>query len=35
MMMQDERGRHFDPDLLDAFLLARPEIEQVRRRHAD
>jgi putative two-component system response regulator len=34
-IMQDERGRHFDPDLLDAFLLARPEIEQVRRLYAD
>lgn len=34
-MMQDERGRHFDPELLDAFLLAQPEIEQVRRQYAD
>ncbi len=34
-MMQDERGQHFDPELLDAFFLAQPQIEQIRRRYAD
>jgi putative two-component system response regulator len=34
-MMRDERGRHFDPELLDAFFLARPEIEGVREQNAD
>jgi putative two-component system response regulator len=34
-MMQDERGQHFDPELLDEFFLAQPEIEHVRRQYAD
>jgi putative two-component system response regulator len=34
-MMQDARGQHFDPDMLDAFLSAGPEVEDVRRRYAD
>jgi len=34
-MMQDERGRHFDPVLLDAFFAAQSEIEDVRRQYAD
>ena len=34
-MMQEERGRHFDPELLDAFFQAQPEIEEVRRHYAD
>jgi putative two-component system response regulator len=34
-MMQHERGHHFDPELLDAFLQARPEIEAVRQTYAD
>jgi putative two-component system response regulator len=34
-MMHDERGRHFDPELLDAFFLALPEIEAVRQAYAD
>jgi len=34
-MMREERGRHFDPELLDAFLEVLPEIEQTRRRYAD
>jgi putative two-component system response regulator len=34
-MMRDERGKHFDPELLDAFFLAQPEIEQVRQRYVD
>ncbi|HXB64918.1 MAG TPA: HD domain-containing phosphohydrolase [Solirubrobacteraceae bacterium] len=34
-MMQDERGRHFDPELFDTFFLALPEIEAVRQAYAD
>lgn len=34
-MMRQERGQHFDPALLDAFLLAQPEVEEVRERYAD
>lgn len=34
-MMSDERGRHFDPSLLDAFLPALPEIHDIREAHAD
>jgi putative two-component system response regulator len=34
-MMRDERGQHFDPELLDAFLFAQPEIERVRQQYAD
>jgi putative two-component system response regulator len=34
-MMRDERGQHFDPELLDAFFLAQAEIEQVRHQYAD
>jgi cyclic di-GMP phosphodiesterase len=34
-MMQSERGRHFDPVLLDAFLAAQNEIEDVRLQYAD
>jgi cyclic di-GMP phosphodiesterase len=34
-MMRDERGHHFDPELLDAFLLALPEIEAIRQAYAD
>jgi putative two-component system response regulator len=34
-MMQDERGRHFDPDLLDTFFFALPEIEAIRQAYAD
>jgi putative two-component system response regulator len=34
-MMQDERGRHFDPTLLDAFMGAREEITEVRETYAD
>lgn len=29
-MMQDERCRHFDPQLLDAFFLAQPGIDAIR-----
>jgi putative two-component system response regulator len=34
-MMHEERGRHFDPELLDIFLLALPEVEAIRRAYAD
>jgi putative two-component system response regulator len=34
-MMRDERGRHFDPELLDAFFEERPEIEAIRLAYAD
>ena len=34
-MMQGERGRHFDPELLDAFCLVLPEIEAIRQAYAD
>ena len=34
-MMRSERGRHFDPELLDAFLPALPEMEAIRRAYAD
>ena len=29
-MMEEQRGRHFDPELLDQFLKALPEIEETR-----
>jgi putative two-component system response regulator len=34
-MMRDARGQHFDPELLDAFLLALPEVDAIRQAHAD
>jgi putative two-component system response regulator len=34
-MMQDERGRHLDPELLDAFFLAQAEIDAIRQAYAD
>lgn len=34
-MMREERGGHFDPDLLDAFLDGLPEIEAIRQAYAD
>ena len=34
-MMVDERGRHFDPEILDAFVGAQGEVEDVRRRYSD
>ena len=34
-MMRGERGSHFDPEMLDAFLGALPEIEAIRRAYAD
>jgi putative two-component system response regulator len=32
--MQAERGCHFDPELLDAFLAALPEVESIRRAYS-
>ncbi len=34
-MMRDERGRHFDPELLDAFFGAQAEIDAIRHAYAD
>jgi putative two-component system response regulator len=34
-MMREERGRHFDPVLLDAFLDARTEIDAIREAYVD
>jgi putative two-component system response regulator len=34
-IMREERGRHFDPRLLDLFFEAMPEIEVIRRTHAE
>jgi putative two-component system response regulator len=34
-MMQDERGKHFDPELLDAFFKAQSEIDAIRQAYAD
>jgi putative two-component system response regulator len=34
-MMRSERGRHFDPDMLDAFLGPLGEIEAIRRAYVD
>jgi cyclic di-GMP phosphodiesterase len=33
--MQAERGTHFDPEMLDAFVHALPEVEAVRRTYGD
>ncbi len=33
--MQAERGAHFDPELLDAFMLALPDVEGIRRTYVD
>jgi putative two-component system response regulator len=34
-LMQDERGKHFDPELLDVFLSAQPDIDAIRQAYAD
>lgn len=34
-IMEEKRGRHFDPDVLDAFLRRRSEIVQTAREYAD
>ncbi len=34
-MMREERGRHFDPELLDAFIGAMSEVEAIRHAYAD
>jgi putative two-component system response regulator len=33
--MSTERARHFDPEMLDAFVAAIPEVEAVRRTYGD
>jgi putative two-component system response regulator len=30
-----EKGKHFDPEVVEAFLNARQEFEEIFRRHAD
>jgi putative two-component system response regulator len=34
-MMQEDRGHHFDPELLDVFMAAQPEVDTIRRAYAD
>ncbi len=34
-MMHDERGQHFEPDMLDAFFQAQSEIDAIRQAYAD
>ncbi|HTA06839.1 MAG TPA: HD domain-containing phosphohydrolase [Solirubrobacteraceae bacterium] len=34
-IMRDERGQHFEAEMLDAFLDAQPEIEEIRVHYAD
>ena len=34
-LMSSERGTHFDPDLLDAFVAARDEVERIRDAYAE
>jgi putative two-component system response regulator len=34
-MMREERGKHFDPELLDAFILALGEVEAIRQAYVD
>ncbi len=34
-LMGEERGSHFDPDLLDAFFALEPEIVEIKQRYAD
>ncbi len=34
-LMKEERGGHFDPEVLDAFVAVLPEVEQIRRQYAD
>jgi response regulator RpfG family c-di-GMP phosphodiesterase len=33
--MQAERASHFDPEVLDAFMAALPEMEAIRRTYVD
>ncbi len=33
--MEAERGTHFDPEMLDAFMHAMPEVETIRRTYGD
>ena len=32
-VMQEQRGKHFDPDILDTFFERRADIEQIQRQH--
>jgi putative two-component system response regulator len=34
-MMREERGRHFNPELFDAFMAALPKVEAIRHAYAD
>jgi response regulator RpfG family c-di-GMP phosphodiesterase len=34
-MMHEERGTHFDPDMLDTFMGTLAELESIRRAYAD
>lgn len=34
-MMKEQRGRHFDPDLLDVFLESKPHVLMIKERYAD
>jgi response regulator RpfG family c-di-GMP phosphodiesterase len=34
-MMQEERGQHFDPGLLDLFFDAQSDIDSIRNTYAD
>jgi len=34
-LMEGGRGKHFDPEVLDAFLAVLPEVERTRRQYAD
>jgi putative two-component system response regulator len=34
-MMREQSGKHFDPELLDTFLEAQPEVETIRMAYAD
>jgi putative two-component system response regulator len=33
--MRAERNRHFDPEILDAFMTALPEVESIRHAYQD
>jgi response regulator RpfG family c-di-GMP phosphodiesterase len=34
-MLREERATHFDPEILDAFMGALPDIEAIRRAYRD
>jgi putative two-component system response regulator len=31
----EEKGRHFDPDVVDAFVKSKEEFQEIARRYAD